>query len=250
MASPSWQQATIPLVPSAQDLALLRIAQPALPERHDQHLRSVEIGGQDLAEAGFQVDLVPVWGPLFYVWCDEVGQDPSAADALERFVNRDALLDVRYPDYEIGPVDAIAELEADRSRAISAVLSGGPDVTEAAVARVWTRATELLRNLYANARSGTQLDVLCQSTGDEPVHWHLDGTTCTSAAGTVDQVLIAILEAMGSCGHVILVDDGLPVHEVRVWSLGECEVIPLAALEARTICRPEPGSQLLDAFSI
>jgi hypothetical protein len=250
MEPSAWQRATVPLIPSAQDLALLRMAQAALPDSIDAHLRSVERGGQDLALAGFEVDLVPIWGPLFYVWCDEEGQDPTAADALERFVGRDALLDVRYSGYQEGPLDAIAELEQARSRAISAVLAGGPEITEAAVAHVWMRATELLRNLYGNARHGSQLDVLCQSRGDEPVHWHLDGTTCRTAADTVDDVLIAMLEAMGSSGHVIVVDDDLPVHEVRVWSLGDHDVIPLPAAEARTICRPEPGSLLVDAWGV
>jgi hypothetical protein len=250
MDHPSWQQVDVPVIAGEHDLALLRIAQPALPESLEAHLRSIELGGQELAELGFQVNLVPVWGPLFYAWCDEVDQDPTDGDAIQRFIERPALVDVRYSGYQEGPIAPVVELEVARSRAIAAVLAGEPEPNELAVAQVWTRATQLLRELYTNARTGTQLDILCPSTGANPVHWHLDGTTCRTAVLTVDHVLVALLEGLGSSGTVIVVDDGLPIHEVRVWCLGSGEVIPLAAAEARTICEPEPGAQLLDAWGL
>jgi hypothetical protein len=250
MEQPSWQHVTIPVVAGEQDLALLRIAQPALPASLAEHLRSVEIGGEELAEAGFQVDLVPVWASLFYAWADETGHDPTTGDALEHFASRTALIDVRYAGYQLGPVDSLVELESARSRAIAAVLASSTDATEYAVSRVWARAAQFLRELYTNARSGTQLDIIAPSCGDQPIHWHLDGTTCRTAVATVDHVLVALLECLGGSGTAIVVDDGLPVHEVRVWSLGHGTVTPLPAAEARTICQPEPGSQLLDAWGI
>lgn len=245
-----WQRVDIPVIAGQDDLSLLRIAQPTLPATLDQHLQSVEVGAQELVEMGFRADIVPVWGPLFYTWCDETDQDPTEADALQRFVEREAIVDIRYSAYQGGPLEPIVELEQARSRGIAAVLANQVYPTEQTVADVWGRATALLRDLYANARMGTQLDVLCPSVGIEPIHWHLDGSTCRTAAASVDHVLVALLEALGSSGTAIVVDDGLPIHEVRVWSLGCGEVIPLPATEARTICQPEPGAQLLDAWGV
>jgi len=249
MDQPSWQRVSIPVIAGERDLAVLRTVQRALPETLGEHLASIALGSQELVDAGFQVDLVPVWGPLFFAWCDETDQDPTAGDALEQFVSREALIDVRY-GYQHEPLEAIVELESARSRAIESVLASGPHGTEQTVANLSARATQLLRDLYANARTGTQVDVLCPSAAAKPVHWHLDGTTCRTAAQTVDHVLVALLDGLGGSGNVIVVDDNLPIHEVRVWSLDFGQVLPLLADEARTICQPEPGVHLLDAWGV
>ncbi|HEV8116415.1 MAG TPA: hypothetical protein VGP53_09270, partial [Acidimicrobiales bacterium] len=115
MGQRSDEPVVVPFVAGEADLELLRTVSPFMAPTLADHVAAVEEGGQVLAESGARVDLVPVWAPLFLVWCTESGVDPGAADALQRWTGRDGLVAVAYTHYEAGSIRGLIELEEVRS---------------------------------------------------------------------------------------------------------------------------------------
>lgn len=248
MADRSNLPVAVPFVAGEADLELLRTASAFMAPSLADHIAAIEEGGQILAESGAQVDLVPVWAPLFLVWCTETGVDPGAADALQRWTRRDGLVSVAYTHYESGPIGALVELEEVRSWALRSILTGDNRSTERAIASVWAAATAFLGVIARHAALGSELDVAVP-TWSSPAHWHLDGSFCEESSPTLDHVHAAVMEGLAINGAAVLVEPRPhQVSTVRVWDLSPTGVRPLNALEAGERCEPKAGATLVDAW--
>jgi len=238
----------VPFVAGQADLDMLREVSPFVPATIGDHAAAIEQGGQSLAEAGVQVDLVPVWAPLFLVWCDEKGVDPSAADVLQLWALRQGLVSVIYTHYEFGPISPLIELEEVRSWALRSVLSEVSRHSERGVASVWATANAFLEIVDRRAAPASELDVSIP-TWTDPAHWHVDGSCCDQSSPTRDHVHAALMEGLAIDGAAVLVEpSGSFSSLVRVWDLSPTGIRPLSAEEAGTRCEPEPGATLVDAW--
>lgn len=238
----------VPFVAGEADLELLQAVSSFVAPTLEDHVAAVEQGGQVLAEAGVRVDLVPVWAPLFLVWCDESGVDPAAADAFERWSQRQGLVSVAYTHYECGPISPLIELEEVRSWAVRSILSDEDRHSERSVASVWATAAAFLEIVATRAGAGSELDVAVP-TWSTPAHWHLDGSCCDDSSPTLDHVHAALMEGLAIDGAAVLIEPaGFRSSRVRVWDLGPAGVRPLTAGEARERCEPRPGATLVDAW--
>ncbi|MEO5680856.1 MAG: hypothetical protein ABIS47_14445 [Acidimicrobiales bacterium] len=239
----------VPFVAGRADLELLQAVSPFTPSSLADHVAAVEEGGQELAEAGLRVDLVPVWAPLFLVWCEEAGIDPGAADALERWTRRDSLVSVSYTHYGCGPVSPLVELEEVRSWALRSVLADERHQSERAVASVWSTASAFLEVLASRSARGSELDVAIP-TWSAPAHWHFDGSCCDDSSPTLDHVHAATMEGLAIDGSAILVEPASRWSPslVRVWALSPDGIRPLSADEAADRCQPSSGAALVDAW--
>ena len=238
----------VPFVAGQADLDLLRTVSPFAAPTLSDHIASVEEGGQALAEAGVRVDLVPLWAPLFLVWCHEKGVDPAGADAFERWALRQGLVSVVYTHYECGPIAPLIELEEVRSWALRSILADVGRHNERGVASVWATATAFLEIVERRASADAELDVSVP-TWTQPAHWHLDGSCCDQTSPTRDHVHAALMEGLAIDGSAVLVEPGTgSASLVRVWDLSPTGVRPLSAEEAASRCQPEPGARLVDAW--
>ncbi len=239
----------VPFVAGEADLELLQAVSPFAAPSIADHIAAVEDGGEALAEAGVRVDLVPVWAPLFLVWCEEAGVEPGSADALSRWTRRRGLVSVSYTHYECGPIEPLVELEEIRSWALRSILSDESRQSERAVAAVWAAAAAFLEVVAVRSPPGSELDVAVP-TWSSPAHWHLDGSCCDESSPTLDHVHAAVMEALAIDGSAILVEPGNRWASaiVRVWDLSPTGVRPLSADEAAQRCEPKPGAALVDAW--
>ena len=239
----------VPFVAGEADLELLQAVSPFAAPNIADHIAAVEEGGQALAEAGVRVDLVPVWAPLFLVWCDEAGVKPAAADSLERWTKRPALLSVSYTHYECGPIEPLVELEEIRSWALRSILTDESRQSERAVAAVWAAAAAFLEVVADRCAPESELDVAVP-TWSSPAHWHLDGSCCEESSPMLDHVHAAVMEGLAIDGSAILVEPGnrLSSAAVRVWDLSPTGIRPLSAAEAAERCEPSAGATLVDAW--
>lgn len=238
----------VPFVAGEADLELLRTVSPFVAPTIEDHAAAVESGGRVLAEMGARVDLVPLWAPLFLVWCDEAGVNPSAADAFERWAHRQALVSVAYTHYECGPIAPLIELEEVRSWALRSILADRERHSERGVASVWAAASAFLEIVGHRAGAGSELEV-ATPTWTAPAHWHLDGSCCDRSSPTLDHVHAALMEGLAIDGAAVLVEpDGDWSSWVRVWDLGPAGVRALSAGEAAERCEPKPGATLVDAW--
>lgn len=241
-------RSVVPFVAGTADLELLQSVTPFAAPSIDDHAAAIEAGGQALAESGVRVDLVPVWVPLYLVWCDENGVNPAAADAMERWAQRQGLVSVSYTHYECGPVAPLIELEEVRSWALRSILADEARHSERGVASVWAAASAFLEIVGRRAQTGSELDVAVP-TWTQPAHWHLDGTCCDESSPTLDHVHAALMEGLSIDGAAILVEpSGSRTSLVRVWDLSPTGVRPLSADEAHFRCQPKPGARLIDAW--
>ena len=239
----------VPFITGQADLELLRAVSPFMAPTIADHIAAVEEGGQELAEAGVRVDLVPVWAPLFLVWCDEAGVRPGAADALSRWTQRQGLVSVAYTHYECGPIAPLVELEEIRSWALRSVLAEESRHSERGVATVWAAAATFLQDVAQRSAQGSELDVVVP-TWSSSAHWHLDGSCCADSSPTLDHIHAAVMEGLAIDGSAILVEPGnrWSPTAVRVWDLSPTGVRPLSAGEASERCDPNPGAVLVDAW--
>ena len=239
----------VPFVAGEADLELLQSVSPFMAPSVADHLAAVEQGGQALAEAGVRVDLVPVWAPLFLVWCDEAGVEPGATDALARWTQRHGLLSVSYTHYECGPIAPLVELEEIRSWALRSILTHQSRRNERAVASIWAAAAAFLDVVADRSGPKSELDVAVP-TWSSPAHWHLDGSCCEESSPTLDHVHAAVMEGLAIDGSAILVEPGdrWTSAAVRVWDLSPTGIRPLSAGEAAERCEPKPGAALVDAW--
>lgn len=238
----------VPFVAGQADLELLQSVSLFAAPTIEDHAAAIESGGQALAETGVRVDLVPVWAPLFLVWCDEYGINPGAADALERWAQRDSLVSVAYTHYEFGPVSPLIELEEVRSWALRSILADENRHSERGVASVWAAGSAFLEIVARRARPGSELDVAVP-TWTQPAHWHLDGSCCDESSPTLDHVHAALMEGLAIDGAAVLVEPaGSRASLVRVWDLSPSGIRPLSADEAHLRCEPKPGAKLIDAW--
>jgi len=238
----------VPFVAGRADLELLRTVSNFLAPSLDDHVAAVEEGGQALAEMGVRVDLVPVWAPLFLVWCDEAGVNPGAADAFGLWAHRKGLVSVSYTQYECGPIAPLVELEEVRSWALRSILADVSRHSERGIASVWAMATAFLEIVGRRSAPGGELDVSIP-TWTEPAHWHLDGSCCEQSSPALDHLHAAVMEGLAIDGAAVLVE---PAGEwsslVRVWDLSPAGIRPLSAEEAGGRCDPQPGAVLVDAW--
>lgn len=248
MADDSNEPVVVPFVAGQADLDLLRshsvFAAPTLTD----HMEAIESGGQALAELGVRVDLVPVWVPLFLVWCEKRGIDPGAADAMAAWVRREGSVSVAYTHYESGSIGPLIELEEIRSWALRSILSDDRRASEQGVAATWAAASAFLDVVAHRAAQGGELDVIVP-TWSAPAHWHLDGSSCTESSPTLDHVHAATMEGLAIDGVAVLVEPrrkGAAI--VRVWDLCPTGVRPLSAAEASERCQPRSGALLVDAW--
>jgi hypothetical protein len=238
----------VPFVAGQADLELLQTVSAFAAPSIEDHVAAVESGGQALAEAGIRVDLVPVWAPLFLVWCDEQGVNPAAADAFQHWSERQGLVSVAYTHYEFGPVTPLIELEEVRSWAVRSILADRSRHSERGVASVWAAASAFLEIVGNRAVAGSELDVAVP-TWTTPAHWHLDGSCCDDSSPTLDHVHAALMEGLAIDGAAVLIEPaGFRSSQVRVWELSPSGIRPLSADEARTRCEPKPGARLVDAW--
>jgi len=247
MGQPSDDPVVVPFVAGETDLELLRTVSSFMAPTLADHVTAVEEGGQVLAASGARVDLVPVWAPLFLVWCTEAGVDPGAADALQRWTGRDGLVAVAYTHYEAGSIRGLIELEEVRSWALRSILTDDNRSTERAVASVWAAATAFLEVIAGHAALGSELDVAVP-TWSSPAHWHLDGTSCEDSSPTLDHVHAAVMEGLAIDGAAVLVEPRNRASTVRVWDLSPTGVRPLSAEEAGERCAPAAGATLVNAW--
>lgn len=247
MGQRSNDAVVVPFVAGEGDLELLRAVSPFMAPTLTDHVAAIEEGGQALAESGARVDLVPVWAPLFLVWCTEAGVDPGSADALQRWTGRGALVAVAYTHYESGSIAGLIELEEVRSWALRSILADDNRTTERAVASVWAAATAFLEVIAGHAVLGSELDVAVP-TWSSPAHWHLDGTTCEDSSPTLDHVHAAVMEGLAIDGTAVLVEPRDGASTVRVWDLSPTGVRPLSAEEGGDRCELQPGATLIDAW--
>lgn len=239
----------VPFVAGEADLELLRTVSAFMPATIADHAATIEAGGQALAEHGVRVDLVPVWAPLFLVWCDEKAVNPGAADALEHWSARQGLVSVAYTHYECGPVSPLIELEEVRSWALRSILADDARHSERGVASVWAAASAFLEIVGRRAPRGSELDVAVP-TWPSPAHWHLDGSCCEDSSPTIDHIHAALMEGLAIDGLAVLVEPaGRKPSLVRVWDVGPTGIRPLNADEAASRCEPRPGAVLVDAWS-
>ena len=239
----------MPFVAGGAALELLQSISAYMAPTISDHVAAIESGGQALAEAGVRVDLVPVWAPLFLVWCGERGVDPAAADALEHWALRQGLVSVAYTHYECGPLSPLIELEEVRSWALRSVLADDARHSERGVASVWATASAFLEIVGRRSRRGGELDVDVP-TWSQPAHWHLDGSACDESSPTVDHVHAALMEGLAIDGVAVLVEPtGDWSSLVRVWDVSPTGIRPLTAGQARDRCEPKPGGVLVDAWS-
>jgi hypothetical protein len=238
----------VPFIAGRADLELLQSVSSFAPPSIEDHAAAIESGGQALAEAGARVDLVPVWAPLFLVWCDENSVNPGAADALGRWSAREGLVSVAYTHYECGPVSPLIELEEVRSWALRSILADESRHSERGVASVWAAASAFLEIVGRRAKAGSEIDVAVP-TWTQPAHWHLDGSCCDESSPTLDHVHAALMEGLAIDGAAILVEpSGGRGSLVRVWDLSPSGIRPLSADEAHLRCEPKPGARLIDAW--
>lgn len=238
----------VPFVAGEADLDMLQSVSPFMAPTISDHIAAIEEGGLELAEAGVRVDLIPVWAPLFLVWCDEAGVNPSAADALHLWTERKGLVSVAYTHYECGPIEPLVELEEVRSWALRSVLADERRHNERAVASVWAAAGAFLEIVAKRSSPGSELDVAIP-TWSEPGHWHLDGSFCDESSPTLDHVHAAVMEGLALDGTAVLVEPRNAWSSlVRVWDLSPSGIRPLSAEEARERCQPKPGATLVDAW--
>jgi hypothetical protein len=238
----------VPFVAGLADLELLQTVSAFMAPTLDEHVAAIEEGGQALAEAGVRVDLVPVWAPLFLVWCDEKGVSPAAADALELWTRRDGLVSVSYTHYECGPIGPLVELEEVRSWALRSVLSDVTRHSERGVASVWATASAFLEIVARRAAPRSELDISIP-TWTQPAHWHLDGSCCEQSSPALDHLHAAVMEGLAIDGSAVLVEPtGDWSSRVRVWDLGPTGIRPLSAVQAADRCEPQPGAVLVDAW--
>ncbi len=237
----------VPFVAGQADLELLQAVSAFAAPTIDDHVAAVEAGGQALAETGTRVDLVPLWAPLFLVWCDEKGVNPGAADAFERWSARQGLVSVAYTHYELGPITPLVDLEEVRSWALRSILADEGRHSERGVASVWATASAFLEIIGGRATPGSELDVAIP-TWTEPAHWHLDGSCCEDASPTLDHVHAALMEGLAIDGAAVLVEPAAGSSVVRVWDLSPTGIRPLSAEEALDRCEPRPGATLVDAW--
>ena len=249
MGDAADDRVVVPFVTGEADLELLRSVSPFMASTIAEHIAVVEEGGQALAEVGVRVDLVPVWAPLFLVWCDEAGVPPGAADALSRWTERRGLVSVAYTHYECGPIAPLVELEEIRSWALRSVLADESRHSERGVASVWAAAHAFLQGVANRSALGSELDVVVP-TWSSSAHWHLDGSCCDDSSPTLDHIHAAVMEGLAIDGSAILVEPGSrwTPAAVRVWDLSPNGVRPLSADEAAERCEPNPGAVLLDAW--
>jgi len=246
--SDSPDQVIVPFVAGQADLDLLQTVSAFVSPTLGDHMAAIETGGQELAEAGARVDLVPVWAPLFLVWCDEKGVDRGAADVFERWANRQGLVGVSYTHYEGGPIAPLIELEEVRSWALRSVLADATRHSERGIASVWAAASAFLEIVGRRASAGSELDVSVP-TWTDPAHWHLDGSCCEQSSPALDHVHAALMEGLAIDGAAVLVEPaGSWSSLVRVWDLSPTGIRPLSAAEAAHRCHPQPGAVLIDAW--
>jgi hypothetical protein len=238
----------VPFVAGLADLDLLRSVSAFVAPTLADHIAAIENGGQALAAAGLRVDLVPVWAPLFLVWCAEKGIDPGAADAFEHWAHRQGLVSVVYTHYEVGPIAPLIELEEVRSWALRSILTDVARHSERGVASVWAAASAFLEIVEQRAATEAEIDVSVP-TWSETAHWHLDGSCCEQSSPTRDHVHAALMEGLAIDGSAVLIEpfEGSP-SLIRVWDLSPTGARPLSAGEAASRCEPEPGAQLVDAW--
>lgn len=239
----------VPFIAGEADLTLLQAASPFIPPTITDHIAAIEEGGQALANAGVRVDLVPVWAPLFLVWCDEAGVDPAAADALARWTQRQGLVSVSYTSYEYGPIGPLVELEEIRSWALRSILTDESRHDERSVASVWAAAAAFLEVIANRSAPGSELDIAVP-TWSAPAHWHLDGSCCDDSSPTLDHVHAAVMEGLAIDGSAVLVEPRSRWSStvVRVWDLSPTGIRPLSADEASERCEPKAGAVLVDAW--
>ncbi len=239
----------VPFVAGEADLHLLQAVSPFMAPTIEDHVAAVEEGGRSLAEAGARVDLVPVWAPLFLVWCDEAGVKPGAADALSRWTQRSGLMSVTYTHYECGPIAPLVELEEIRSWALRSILTDETRHNEQGVASVWAAAAAFLQGVADRSAFGGELDVAVP-TWSAAAHWHLDGSCCEHSSPTLDHIHAAVMEGLAIDGNAVLVEPGTrwSPATVRVWDLSPTGIRPLSADEAAERCEPKPGAVLVDAW--
>ena len=239
----------VPFVAGEADLDLLTAVSPFMAPTIADHMAAIEEGGRALAEAGARVDLVPVWAPLFLVWCDEAGVHPGAADALSQWTERQSLVSVAYTHYECGPIAPLVELEEIRSWALRSILADESRHSERGVASVWAAATAFLQHIAGRSALGSELDVTVP-TWSSAAHWHLDGSCCDDSSPTLDHIHAAVMEGLAIDGSAILVEPGTrwSPAAVRVWDLSPAGTRPLSADEAADRCEPNPGAVLVDAW--
>ena len=249
VAAEREDRVVVPFVAGDADLEVLRSVSAFAPTSIEDHASAIESGGQALAEVGVRVDLVPLWVPLFLVWCEEKGVNPGAADAFGLWVGRQGLVSVAYTHYECGPISPLIELEEVRSLALRSILDDDSRHNERGVASVWATASAFLEIVGRRARRGSELDVVVP-TWSERAHWHLDGSPCEEAAPTLDHVHAALMEGLAVVGTAVLVE---PTSErsslVRVWDVSPTGIRPLNAGEARERWDPSPGDTLVDAWT-
>lgn len=243
----SDDRVVVPFLAGQADLELLQAVSPFAAPTMDDHISAVEAGGQALVEHGVRVDLVPLWAPLFLVWCDEQGVNPAGADAFARWADRRGLVSVAYTHYETGPIMPLIELEEVRSWALRSILADESRHSERAVASVWAAASAFLDIVSGRAGRGSELDIAIP-TWTEPAHWHFDGSWCEDSSPTLDHVHAALMEGLAIDGTAILVEPGHGSSLVRVWDLSPSGVRPLRADEALDRCEPKPGATLVDAW--
>lgn len=239
----------VPFVAGQADLELLQAVSSFMAPTLADHIATVEHGGQALAEAGARVDLVPVWAPLFLVWCQEASVDPGAADALARWTHRDSLVSVSYTHYDCGPISPLVELEEVRSWALRSILADERHQSEQAVASVFGAASAFLEILASRSARRSELDVTIP-TWSSPAHWHFDGSSCDQSSPTLDHVHAAVMEGLAIDGSAVLVEpqSRRSPSLVRVWDLSPDGIRPLSADEAAERCEPQPGAALVDAW--
>ncbi len=248
MAEGGEDRVLVPFIAGGADLEMLQAVSMFMPPTISDHIEAVEEGGQVLAEAGDRVDLMPVWAPLFLVWCDEAGVNPGCADALYLWTQRHGLVSVAYTHYECGPISPLVELEEVRSWALRSVLTDERRHNERAVASVWAAAGAFLEVVASRSSSGSELDVIVPTWG-QPAHWHLDGSCCEESSPTLDHVHAAMMEGLSIDGTAVLVEPRNKWSSlVRVWGLSPSGIRPLSAGEARHRCEPKPGATLVDAW--
>ena len=247
MGQRSDEPVVVPFVAGETDLELLRAVSPFMAPTLADHVAAVQEGGQVLAASGARVDLVPVWAPLFLVWCTEAGVDPGAADALQRWTGRGGLVEVAYTHYESGSIAGLIELEEVRSWALRSILTDDNRSTERAVASVWAAATAFLEVIAGHAALGSELDVAVP-TWSSPAHWHLDGSCCEDSSPTLDHVHAAVMEGLAIDGAAVLVEPRERAATVRVWDLSPTGVRPLSAEEASDRCEPGAGATVVNAW--
>jgi len=238
----------VPFVAGQADLDLLRTVSAFVAPSLADHVAAVEAGGLALAESGVRVDLVPVWAPLFLVWCSEKGVDPGAADAFERWAHRQGLVTVSYTHYECGPITPLIELEEIRSWALRSILADVTRHSERGIASVWAVASAFLEIVGRRAAPRSELDVAIP-TWTQPAHWHLDGSCCEQSSPALDHVHAALMEGLAIDGAAVLVEPtGAWSSVVRVWDLSPTGIRPLSAEQAAERCDPQPGAVLVDAW--